>query len=236
MKTSIVASTLLSAVAVAQATTGQLGDAAVVSGLPVGVTYKATLPNKNTTTLRGTVTGTTSPDGVGVIWTVDVTGFPAAGGPFLYHIHDQPVPANGNCTATLAHLDPYIRGEVPICDPSQPQTCQVGDLSGKYGEPAGPNYQATYHDLYTSTQQGPASFFGNRSIVFHLNNKTRINCANFTLVPGNGSSSAPTGVYPPPASSSVYGTGAPPAQYTGAAAQVMVNAAALLVGLAAFAF
>ena len=51
----------------------------------------------------------------------------------VYHIHDQPVPANGNCTATAAHLDPYIRGEIPPCDNTHPETCQVGDLTGKHG-------------------------------------------------------------------------------------------------------
>ena len=25
--------------------------------------------------------------------------------PLVYHIHDQPVPSDGNCTGTLAHLD-----------------------------------------------------------------------------------------------------------------------------------
>jgi hypothetical protein len=60
----------------------------------------------------------------------------------VYHIHDQPVPANGNCTATLAHLDPYQRGEDPLCDASAPQTCQVGDLSGKHGEINGNAFSA----------------------------------------------------------------------------------------------
>jgi hypothetical protein len=103
----------------------------------------------------------------------------------VYHIHDQPVPANGNCTATLAHQDPYIRGEDPICDPSRPATCQVGDLSGKYGEISGltpeQHWTQTYNDLYASTKPGLGSFFGNRSIVVHFKNKTRIACANFEL-------------------------------------------------------
>ena len=30
----------------------------------------------------------------------------------VYHLHDAPVPSDGNCTGTLAHLDPYQRGEV----------------------------------------------------------------------------------------------------------------------------
>jgi len=51
----------------------------------------------------------------------------------VYHIHDQPVPADGNCTKTLAHLDPTQRGEIPPCDPTTPEECQVGDLAGKHG-------------------------------------------------------------------------------------------------------
>ena len=30
----------------------------------------------------------------------------------VYHLHDHPVPTDGNCTNTLAHLDPFQRGEV----------------------------------------------------------------------------------------------------------------------------
>ena len=51
----------------------------------------------------------------------------------VYHIHAKPVPADGNCTATGAHLDPYNRGETPLCDSTQQNTCQTGDLSGKHG-------------------------------------------------------------------------------------------------------
>ena len=51
----------------------------------------------------------------------------------MYHIHEKPVPADGNCTGTGAHLDPYKRGEVPPCDPTDKSSCQTGDLSGKEG-------------------------------------------------------------------------------------------------------
>ena len=53
----------------------------------------------------------------------------------VYHIHAKPVPVDGNCTAAEAHLDPYARGEDPPCNSKQAATCQVGDLSGKYGAP-----------------------------------------------------------------------------------------------------
>lgn len=51
----------------------------------------------------------------------------------VYHIHAMPVPPSGDCVATGPHVDPYVRGEVPPCDNTQPQTCQVGDLAGKHG-------------------------------------------------------------------------------------------------------
>jgi len=96
------------------------------------------------------------------------------------------VPSNGNCTATLAHLDPYIRGEVTPCDMAAPATCQVGDLSGKHGEiPADVGtWETSYVDLYASTLEGIGAFFGNRSFVIHYPNKTRITCASFAKVGG----------------------------------------------------
>jgi hypothetical protein len=82
MKTSIIASTFFSAVVLAQ-TTGQLGDAAVVSNNPRGVSYQAILPEKNTTSIRGQITGTSNSDGTGVNWNINFYGFPGpALGPF----------------------------------------------------------------------------------------------------------------------------------------------------------
>lgn len=62
----------------------------------------------------------------------------------VYHIHAMPVPADGNCTGTGPHVDPYVRGEVPPCDNTQPQTCQVGDLTGKHGNITGSSFSARY--------------------------------------------------------------------------------------------
>jgi len=98
-----------------------------------------------------------------------------------------PVPENGNCTATLAHLDPFVRGEDPVCDKALPQTCQTGDLSGKWGniEAGNDTFSLQAEDLFSSTLEGLGSFFGNRSIVFHYANKTRVSCANFEKVAGD---------------------------------------------------
>jgi len=102
-----------------------------------------------------------------------------------YHLHVDPVPEDGNCTKTLAHLDPFIRGEATPCDPEQPATCQVGDLSGKWGDiipDENGTFEQTYTDLYASTKEGIGAFFGNRSVVVHFPNKTRITCASFFQV------------------------------------------------------
>ena len=63
--------------------TGKLGDAAIVENNPVGVTYTATLPNSNTTGIRGYVSGTSNSNGTGVNFVVNLFGFPDASlGPF----------------------------------------------------------------------------------------------------------------------------------------------------------
>jgi hypothetical protein len=107
-----------------------------------------------------------------------------------YHIHVMPINSTGSCASALAHLDPYIRGEQPPCDSTKPQTCQVGDLSGKHGKITSDPFSTTYIDYYTSLVPGTGAFFGNRSFVVHFGNTTRITCASFSLVPGTASSNA----------------------------------------------
>lgn len=55
-----------------------------------------------------------------------------------YHVHARPVPESGSCADTGGHLDSYLRGDTPACDSAEPQTCEIGDLSGKFGLEAGP--------------------------------------------------------------------------------------------------
>ncbi|ROW10834.1 hypothetical protein VPNG_05321 [Cytospora leucostoma] len=182
--------------AAAQSATATSGVATVVTNNPAGAVYTATLPDKAFDTdafpdggnVKGSVYALSSPDGTGVIFQVKFSGLPSEGGPFLYHIHDNPVPADGNCTSTGGHLDPFSRGDKPTCDSSAPETCQVGDLSGKWGKITSDPFSATYTDDYVSLVPGSDAFFGNRSFVIHYANVTRISCANFTLV-NTGSSS-----------------------------------------------
>ncbi|KAK4239716.1 superoxide dismutase [Achaetomium macrosporum] len=196
--------------------TGALGDATVVTNNPQGVVYKATLPESaffkpafpEGGNIQGEVTAVASTDGRGVQFTLKLSNLPKFDEPLPYHIHVDPVPSDGNCTKTLAHLDPFIRGETPVCDKSAPATCQVGDLSGKYGAiPTDQDvFETSYVDLYASTLEGIGAFFGNRSIVFHYPNKTRITCANFERVEGSGSGSGSGSVsLPVPSSITVAG-------------------------------
>jgi len=187
--------TLVTAQTTTEPITGIRGNATTVTNNPVGQVYSAVLPEKEffnpadpKGNVKGSITGTSNPNGVGIKFEVKFENLPTSGGPFLYHIHDAPVPADGNCTKTLAHHDPYIRGETPVCNASLPETCQVGDLSGKYGKITSDPFVASYSDAFESTLPGIGSFFGNRSFVIHFANKTRISCANFALAGYNGTS------------------------------------------------
>ncbi|KAB8339158.1 hypothetical protein FH972_022095 [Carpinus fangiana] len=160
--------------------------------------------------------------------TLSIGNLPATGGPFIYHIHTHTVPkledGSLNCTAALTHLDPYDRGETPKCDSSKPESCQVGDLSGKHGAiPMGHEgvYTTTFTDAYISTYAGSKddaaarAFVGSaRSVVVHLANKTRIACANLEKLPNmipapQGGSSNQTAPYPIPGNGTLP-TGTPP--------------------------
>ncbi|KAJ4414257.1 hypothetical protein N0V82_008039 [Gnomoniopsis sp. IMI 355080] len=179
-------------------------NASIITNNPTGASYIATLPDTafdqavypDGGNVQGSIQAISMPDGTGVMFHVKFSNLPSSGGPFLYHIHDQPVPDDGNCTATLAHLDPYQRGETPACDPTIPETCQVGDLAGKHGKVevanTGDTFTATYTDDFASTLEGIGAFFGNRSFVFHLANTTRVTCANFKPVQDSSSACSAT--------------------------------------------
>lgn len=258
---SVVLATLISCVGAQNITTGALGNASIVTNNPPGPIYVATLPTtefNNPKDPRGNVKGTiaakANPDGIGVSFSVSFSNLPTSGGPFVYHLHDQPVPDDGNCTSTLGHLDPFVRGEVsnslllfavqqltvqtPICDATLPQTCQVGDLSGKHGKIESDPFVATYSDDFASTLPGIGAFFGNRSFVVHFANKTRISCANFVMADVTSTTSNCTSSATSPAKQTGTGTGTTtggPAQFTGAGFKSAVSMAPLL-GVAAFAF
>ncbi|KFZ11024.1 hypothetical protein V502_07792 [Pseudogymnoascus sp. VKM F-4520 (FW-2644)] len=193
-------STLMLAVASALVASTAAAEAPKVSGNPADVSYKAEIATSNENGVGGFVEVTTATGGNGADIEYEFK-LPQEGGPFTFHIHVNPVNSTGSCTSTGGHLDPYNAGEKPACDTSKLAFCQVGDLSGKIGKkfPAG-EIAGRFSDDFTSLVEGASAFIGNRSIVVHAADKSRIACANFALVKsagptgGNGGGSAsPTG-------------------------------------------
>jgi len=189
--------------------------------------------NGTGSTITGSITITSSPNQPGVSVSVNFTGFPdePTYGPFVYHIHALPVPANGNCSATLGHLDPTDRGEYYPCNLAAPATCQVGDLAGKHGNITASSFLAQYVDPFLSTDPVSPAFFGDKSVVVHTANTTRITCANFKLMgsasgSGNGtaSSNASSVVVSPTPTQTIV-------PYTGAAGKVSGFGTVGLIGV-----
>ncbi|KAK3191508.1 hypothetical protein K4F52_002323 [Lecanicillium sp. MT-2017a] len=165
-------------------------DAMPASNNPVGAAYKAMLPEEpffESAALEGNIKGgiwaETAADQVGTKFTVKFENLPKEGGPFSYHIHVHPA-TDGNCTSTGGHLDPTNRMDKPACEADKPASCQVGDLSGKYGKITEDPFTAEYTDPFTSLQPGQEAFFGDRSFVIHFANGTRLTCANFEKAEG----------------------------------------------------
>lgn len=172
----LASATLAAAQAPGANVTGQLGDAKEIKNNPVGETWVATF----TGAVKGTVTAVGS--ALGVNYTVDVTGLPEGKGPFGYHVHIRPVPINGTCADTGTHLDSFVRGADPACYSPAPQTCEVGDLSGKYGKVDAPAAKKTFNDPYSALDKMMLGYIGERAVVFHDASSARIACANLVKV------------------------------------------------------
>jgi hypothetical protein len=250
--TSVIVPTL--AVLAGQALAQQ--NAIAVTNNPEGVRYRATLPDEPffagadiEGNVRGFVEAVAAPGGSGVEFTIEFENLPAEGGPFSYHLHAAPA-VDGNCTTTLAHLDPFGRTQDPACDSSAPETCEVGDLSGKHGklEGSGP-FEFTYTDAYASTLEGIGAFFGNRSVVIHYSNATRLTCANFQLVEDSSAtpstSAVPTTTYDgahgtggiiPTTTAPASPDGTPPVDFPGAGSATQASMPLIFVGIAAILF
>lgn len=108
---------------------------------------------------------------------VDLKGFPKLGGPFMYHVHEAPVPSDGNCTGAKAHLNPFGGNQ----SATNPEELEIGDLSGRYGFLKGDSC-ISYTDHYLSLNSKSQAYVGGLSVVIHLYDNTRIACANITQI------------------------------------------------------
>ncbi|KAJ4984870.1 superoxide dismutase [Stagonosporopsis vannaccii] len=196
-------------------------------------TYVATLPDSMFNPLVGaTVHGTISAVGTtnGVQFTVNITNLPSQSeyGPFNWHIHTLPVPDDGNCTATMGHLDPQNSGELYMCNTAAPENCQVGDLAGKHGGKITTEgaFSTEFVDNFLSTEEDSPAFFGGLAFVLHTGNTTRITCANFEAQ-GNGTAGNGT----VGGNATATSTGGP-TEFTGAADKLSAGFAAVVAGFA----
>ncbi|KAG0017917.1 hypothetical protein BGZ80_007781 [Entomortierella chlamydospora] len=109
---------------------------------------------------------------------------------FEYHVHVKPVGPGGDCMETGGHLDPANIG-MAKCDPTAPEKCQEGDLSGKHGN-LKPTASGTIPEFsYVDNQlafTGTDTTIAGRSVVLH-NNGTRVACGNILPVHSSSSTS-----------------------------------------------
>ncbi|KAK6355905.1 hypothetical protein TWF718_000284 [Orbilia javanica] len=229
LKSAAAVALLTGAYVVSAETTGEKGNAPVTENNSDRIVYEAIVQSDDVQSVRLNFTGTE--DGVGVLVHACFTGISETQpGPYPYHIHDFVVGEGGNCTATGGHLDPYVRRDDPPCDPEAPETCEIGDLSGKHGkaseEASTGTWCTSYVDKYLSFDSEDVAFIGNdRSIVVHNANKTRIACGNIVLATSDytgGGTAAPSPY------SNATSTGEPPIATGGA---TKVGASGLVLGV-----
>lgn len=163
------------------------------SDSPIGTVAIAEFPAGGSESVNGFVKFSALNNG-SVQVDVDLSNLPSVGGPLLYHIHEAPVPSNGDCLATLAHFNPN-NGNATDC-PSQGDNslCELGDLSGKYGKIYSTSFQTSYVEPYLSLNLNNSYYFadGKRSITVHFANTSRIACANIKLTKSNSSNDTTT--------------------------------------------
>ncbi|ABN64745.2 Cu/Zn superoxide dismutase [Scheffersomyces stipitis CBS 6054] len=154
------------------------GEAPISTDSPDDFKYVATFEPAGNYDVTGTVSFSAAQNG-SVLVSVDLSGLPSTGGPFPYHVHEHPVPTDGNCTGTLAHLNPF-GGSVNATDAAGKE---VGDLAGKHGNIEGQSADLSYVDDYLSLNPDNKAYIGGLSVVVHLLDNTRIACANITREP-----------------------------------------------------
>ncbi|KAI7249845.1 hypothetical protein KC343_g3793 [Hortaea werneckii] len=162
--------------------------ASVVSDNPEGKVYSAVFPQPTSTSV---VTIGSAPNGSADV-TVNLNGLPQPG-PLSYTIHDNPVASDGSCDDVGGIFNPYHASTTAPCNADRPETCMVGDLSGKHGNATAPGFTQSYNDNFLSLVPNTPAFFGNRSLVISWPNGTIVSCTNFTLARSNGGSSGSGG-------------------------------------------
>ncbi|ORX92836.1 Cu,Zn superoxide dismutase-like protein [Basidiobolus meristosporus CBS 931.73] len=122
-----------------------------------------------------------TPDAKGV--KVDISIKEGLNDTFMYHVHEKQITGT-NCTTAGGHLDPAKVGVVAAnykCNPADLSTCEVGDLTGKWGTLNTTTPSFSYVDPTLSLEDhGANNSVVGLSVVIHRmdQTKTRIACAN----------------------------------------------------------
>ncbi|CAH6718591.1 cell surface superoxide dismutase [Cu-Zn] 6 [[Candida] jaroonii] len=155
------------------------GKAPKIKKNPADVIAIADFPASGDKNVKGNVVFTAK-EGKIVNVHVDMTGLPKSGGPFVYHIHEFPVPPNGDCEAVGQHFNPY--DAPPDCSSQKSDAhCQVGDLSGKHGWINTTCFETKYDDKFLSLDGNSKSSILGRALVFHYDNLSKFACANIVV-------------------------------------------------------
>ncbi|KAI8865482.1 Cu,Zn superoxide dismutase-like protein [Ramicandelaber brevisporus] len=130
--------------------------------------------------MYGAVQFNSLPSGSGVSIAINIVAGPQVGKSYAWHIHNKPVPADGNCVATEGHFDPYnVKANSKPeykCNPADKlNTCELGDLSGKYG-PIKATCGSTFSTCVVDENINMDMLAG-KSVVIH-DGDARIVCAN----------------------------------------------------------
>ncbi|KNZ46686.1 superoxide dismutase [Puccinia sorghi] len=103
---------------------------------------------------------------------------------YPYHIHVNPVRQGQSCELAGGHFNPTNAPMTP-CNRNEPNTCEVGDLAGKFGNlPGSPQglTRRSYYDPSLNLSQGADGILY-RSIVIHGANNVRLACVNVPPAP-----------------------------------------------------
>ncbi|KAJ2613011.1 hypothetical protein H4S08_002440 [Coemansia sp. RSA 1365] len=173
---------------------------------------------------------TKTADGKGLQLSINATGLDK-GAEYPFHVHVDPVPKDGNCTATGGHLDPYdikaAAGEKYKCSKTNIlKTCELGDLAGIFGNMVGDDKGNASGDFVaTELAFGTKNTILDHSIVIHNSDGDRVACANIVAFVPDGDSTTDELIEAAGAQGSKGDDG------TGDASSVVAKASGLLVSL-----
>ncbi|KAK9760661.1 Cell surface superoxide dismutase [Cu-Zn] 4 [Basidiobolus ranarum] len=128
---------------------------------------------------KGNFTFTSVTNGINI--GVDVKSVIPTSDLYAWKVHESTLDASGSCTSAKSVLDPKKVGTSSQCTPTTPDTCQLGDLSGKSSKlnSTTPAFSVVVPGLSMDAHTSENSVVG-RSLVIYRSDGTPLACANIT--------------------------------------------------------